>query len=192
MQRLSSGSPSIRHAREPESSAGQRFRWPTCGSDSEQRRRNGQRHCPVRAGARAEPVRESSMENRWLGVPCASCARSVCDCRNRRIGKATRSPFCPGRCRWIARGPVETLHAISKRTETMKKSGAVGLMGLAAKWLATVPPPIQAVFWRNITGFHPAVSAVQHDLHQCAGLFRAPLCRGKADACGLPAGADRL
>ncbi len=61
--------------------------------------------------------------------------------------------FLPRTLPLDSRGPVETLHAISKRTETMKKSGALGLMGLAAKWLATVPPPIQAVFWRNIPDF---------------------------------------
>ncbi len=48
-------------------------------------------------------------------------------------------------------GPIEMLHALSQRTETLKKSGAIGLAALAAKWLTTVPPLIQSVFWRNIT-----------------------------------------
>jgi len=51
------------------------------------------------------------------------------------------------------RGPVEMLHAISQRTEKLKKSGAIGIVGLVARWLATVPPPLQALFWRYIPDF---------------------------------------
>jgi hypothetical protein len=32
----------------------------------------------------------------------------------------------------------------------LKRSGALGFVGLAARWLAAAPPPLQALFWRNI------------------------------------------
>jgi diacylglycerol O-acyltransferase / wax synthase len=58
--------------------------------------------------------------------------------------------FLPVALPMDARGPVRMLQAVVTRTETLKRSGAVGLVGLAARWIAAAPPPIQALFWRNI------------------------------------------
>jgi diacylglycerol O-acyltransferase len=49
-----------------------------------------------------------------------------------------------------AHGPARMLQAVTRRTAALKKTGAAGFVGLAAKWLAAAPPPLQALFWRNI------------------------------------------
>ena len=43
--------------------------------------------------------------------------------------------------------PAEMLRAIAARTETMKRSGAAALLGLAGAFIAKAPPPLQALFW---------------------------------------------
>jgi diacylglycerol O-acyltransferase len=43
--------------------------------------------------------------------------------------------------------PAEMLRAIAARTETMKRSGAAALLGLAGAFIAKAPPPLQAFFW---------------------------------------------
>jgi diacylglycerol O-acyltransferase / wax synthase len=47
-------------------------------------------------------------------------------------------------------GPVRMLKAVTARTATLKRCGALGFVGVAAKWLAAAPPPVQALFWRSI------------------------------------------
>jgi hypothetical protein len=42
------------------------------------------------------------------------------------------------------------LQAVAARTESVKRSGAAGLVGLAGRWIAAAPPAIQALFWRGI------------------------------------------
>ena len=101
----------------------------------------------ARALNRYVKLHGESVVGRSVRVMCPISLRSA----EQKHKEGNQISFLPRALPLDARGPVETLHAISRRTEMLKKSGAVGLMGLAAKWLATVPPPIQAVFWRNIT-----------------------------------------
>jgi len=58
--------------------------------------------------------------------------------------------FLPVALPMDAHGPIRMLQAVAVRTEAMKRSGAAGLVGLAAKWIAAAPPPLQALFWRGI------------------------------------------
>jgi len=46
--------------------------------------------------------------------------------------------------------PVEMLHAVAERTETMKNARAAHLVALLATWIGAAPPPLQAAFWRAI------------------------------------------
>jgi diacylglycerol O-acyltransferase / wax synthase len=43
--------------------------------------------------------------------------------------------------------PAEMLRAVAARTETMKRSGAAGLVGVLAAFIAKAPPSLQALFW---------------------------------------------
>ena len=43
--------------------------------------------------------------------------------------------------------PAEMLRAIAVRTESMKRSGAAALFGLAGAFIAKAPPALQALFW---------------------------------------------
>jgi diacylglycerol O-acyltransferase len=44
--------------------------------------------------------------------------------------------------------PLRMLRAVAKRTEIMKSSRAAELVSLAASWLGSAPPPLQALFWQ--------------------------------------------
>jgi|SRR5579883_745285 diacylglycerol O-acyltransferase len=103
----------------------------------------------ARALARYVKLHGQSVVKRFARVVCPVNLRQA----DQNDGIGNQISFLPRALPLDARGPVETLHAISQRTVMLKKSGALGLVGLAARWLATVPPPIQALFWRNIPDF---------------------------------------
>lgn len=46
--------------------------------------------------------------------------------------------------------PASTLRAVRERTEIMKNARAAHLVALLASWLQAVPPPLQALFWREV------------------------------------------
>jgi len=46
--------------------------------------------------------------------------------------------------------PAKMLQAVALRTRIMKGARAADLVALAAAWLGSAPPPLQALFWRNI------------------------------------------
>lgn len=103
----------------------------------------------ARGLARYVKLHGQSVVRRFVRVLCPVNLRPAE--QNGHLGN--QISFLPRALPLDVRGPLEMLHAITKRTETLKKSGALGLMGLAARWLATVPPPLQALFWKNIPDF---------------------------------------
>jgi WS/DGAT/MGAT family acyltransferase len=46
--------------------------------------------------------------------------------------------------------PAGTLRAVSERTEIMKSARVAHLVALLASWLQAAPPPLQALFWREV------------------------------------------
>jgi len=77
--------------------------------------------------------------------------RIVCPVSLRKPGQEEGSgnqiSFMPVALPMDVQDPAEMLRAIAARTETMKSSGAAGLVGLAAAFIAKAPPPLQALFW---------------------------------------------
>jgi diacylglycerol O-acyltransferase / wax synthase len=103
----------------------------------------------ARALARYVKLHRQSVVKRFARVLCPVNLRAAEHDGN--LGN--QISFLPRALPLDERGPIEMLRAIAKRTETLKQSGALGLVGLAARLLAAVPPPLQALFWKNIPDF---------------------------------------
>ena len=86
------------------------------------------------------------MVNRFVRFVCPVSLRE--SAKKESLGN--QISFLPVALPMGVRSPIQTLRAVAARTEIMKKSGAAGLVGLAAHWIAAAPPPLQAVLWRTI------------------------------------------
>ena len=100
----------------------------------------------TRALARYAKLHGESVTNRFVRIVCPVNLRPA----DQNGGLGNQISFLPVALPMDAHGPIRMLQAVAKRTAALKQSGAAGLVGLAAKWLAAAPPPIQALFWRNI------------------------------------------
>jgi diacylglycerol O-acyltransferase len=100
----------------------------------------------VRALARYVKLHGQSVHNRFVRIVCPVNLRRA----DQNNGLGNQISFLPVALPLDARGPVRMLRAVAARTETLKRCGALGFAGLAAKWLAAAPPPLQALFWRSI------------------------------------------
>ena len=100
----------------------------------------------TRALARYVKLHGQSVVNRFVRIVCPVNLRLS----DHDSGLGYQISFLPIALPMDARGPVRMLQAVSARTETLKRSGALGFVTLAAKWLAAAPPPLQALFWRSI------------------------------------------
>lgn len=100
----------------------------------------------TRALARYVKLHGQSVVNRFVRIVCPVSLRQGA----RNDGLGNQISFLPVALPLGMRGPERTLKAVAARTEAMKRSGAAGLMGLAARWIAAAPPPLQAIFWRAI------------------------------------------
>jgi len=87
-----------------------------------------------------------SVVNRFARIVCPVSLHF----RNQQNGLGNQISFLPVALPLDCRGPVRTLQAVTARTETLKRSGALGFAALATKWLSAAPPVLQALFWRNI------------------------------------------
>jgi NRPS condensation-like uncharacterized protein len=87
-----------------------------------------------------------SVVNRFVRIVCPVSLRQS----GQKESLGNQISFLPVALPMGARGPIRTLRAVAARTEIMKKSGAAGLVGLAARWIAAAPPPLQALLWRTI------------------------------------------
>jgi diacylglycerol O-acyltransferase len=100
----------------------------------------------VRALAGYVKLHGQSVVNRLVRIVCPVSLRQ--NGQNGALGN--QISFLPVALPMDARGPIRTLQAVATRTEKMKRSGAAGLVGLAAQWIAAAPPPLQALFWHGI------------------------------------------
>ena len=100
----------------------------------------------TRALARYVRLHGESPANRFVRIVCPVNLRPV----DQNHGLGNQISFLPVALPLHARGPVPMLKEVAKRTETLKRSGAMGFVGLAAKWFAAAPAPLQALFWRSI------------------------------------------
>lgn len=90
-------------------------------------------------------LHNQSVVNRYVRIVCPVNLRA-----QEKGGLGNQISFLPVALPLDARGPVRMLQAVTARTEILKECGALGFVGLAAKWFSAVPPPLQALFWRNI------------------------------------------
>jgi diacylglycerol O-acyltransferase len=100
----------------------------------------------TRALARYVKLHGESVVNRFVRIVCPVSLRQ----EGQNDGLGNQISFLPVALPMDARGPMRMVQAVTKRTEALKRSKAMGLVGLAAKWLTAAPPPIQAFFWRSI------------------------------------------
>jgi len=100
----------------------------------------------TRALARYVKLHGQSVVNRFVRIVCPVNLRQA----DKDGGMGNQISFLPVALPMDARGPIRMLQAVATRTETLKRSGAVALVGLAARWIVAAPPPLQALFWRNI------------------------------------------
>ena len=87
-----------------------------------------------------------SVVGRFVRVVCPVNLRAP----DEKNGMGNRISFLPVALPLDARGPVRTLQAVTTRTETLKRSGALSFVAIAAEWFSAAPPALQALFWRNI------------------------------------------
>lgn len=102
----------------------------------------------TRALARYAKLHGESVVNRFVRIVCPVNLRTPD--QRAHSGLGNEISFLPIALPLDSRGPIRTLQAVTARTETLKHCGVLALVGLAAKWLSTLPPPLQAFFWRNI------------------------------------------
>lgn len=100
----------------------------------------------ARALARYVKLHGQSVVGRFVRIICPVNLRQS----DQANGLGNQISFLPVALPMDVRGPMRTLKAVTARTETLKRCGALGFVGVAAKWLAAAPPPLQALFWRSI------------------------------------------
>jgi diacylglycerol O-acyltransferase len=100
----------------------------------------------TRALARYVKMHGQSVVNRYVRYGCPVNLRQP----DQQGGLGNQISFLPVALPMDARGPIRMLQAVVKRTEALKRCGALSLVGLAARWFAAAPPPLHALFWRNI------------------------------------------
>jgi len=100
----------------------------------------------TRAIARYVKLHDQSVVNRYVRIVCPVSLRQA----DENNGPGNQISFLPVALPLDARGPARMLQAVASRTDTLKRCGALGFVGLAAKWFASAPPPLHALFWRSI------------------------------------------
>jgi diacylglycerol O-acyltransferase len=79
--------------------------------------------------------------------------RVVCPVNVRRDGGESlgnQITFLPVALPLGIASPAGTLRAVSERTEIMKSARVPHLVALLGSWLQAAPPPLQALFWREV------------------------------------------
>jgi len=100
----------------------------------------------TRAIARYVKLHDQSVVNRYVRIVCPVNLRQA----DENNGPGNQISFLPVALPLDARGPARMLQEVASRTDTLKRCGALGFVGLAAKWFASAPPPLHALFWRSI------------------------------------------
>ena len=101
----------------------------------------------TRAVSRYIQLHGEPVAGRFLRVVCPVNVRR--DDQGQSLGN--QITFMPVALPLDIENPVDMLHAVAERTEIMKNARAAHLVALAATWLGAAPPPLQALFWGNIS-----------------------------------------
>lgn len=97
----------------------------------------------TRALARYVKLHRQSITNRFVRIVFPISLRKP----GEEESLGNQISFIPVALPMDVRDPAEMLRAVAARTETMKRSGAAALLGLAAAFIAKAPTPLQALFW---------------------------------------------
>ena len=100
----------------------------------------------TRALARYVKLHGQTVVNRFVRIVCPVSLRKG----DQHGDLGNQISFLPVALPMGIRSPVQTLTAVTARTETMKHAGAAHMVGLAASCIAAAPPPLQALFWRGL------------------------------------------
>lgn len=99
----------------------------------------------ARAVARYAGEHGDRVDGRFLRVVCPVNMR-----RDSGESLGNQITFLPVALPLGIASPSGTLRAISERMEIMKNARAAHLVALLAAWLQAAPPPLQALFWREV------------------------------------------
>lgn len=100
----------------------------------------------TRALTRYVKLHGQSVVNRFVRIVCPVSLRT----NPKDASMGNQISFLPVALPLDSRGSVGTLQAVTARTETLKRWGALDFVGWVTKWLSGAPPALQALFWRNI------------------------------------------
>jgi diacylglycerol O-acyltransferase len=100
----------------------------------------------TRAVARYAELHGQSVEHRFVRMVCPYSLRR----NDNGESLGNQISFLPVALPLDVRDPVEMLNAVAARTKIMKGARAADLVALAAAWLGSAPPPLQALFWQGI------------------------------------------
>ena len=100
----------------------------------------------TRAIASYAKLHGQPVKNRLLRVVCPVSMRPEGQCES--LGN--RITFLPVVLPMDIANPVRMLQEVAARTETMKSAKAAELVAMAASWLGSAPPPLQAAFWGGL------------------------------------------
>jgi len=101
----------------------------------------------TRALARYVKLHGETVTNRLVRVVCPVNLRQV----DPHGGTGNEISFLPVALPMDVPQPLEMLHAVSTRTEAMKRLRAADMVGLAAACIAAAPPVLQELFWKGIS-----------------------------------------
>jgi diacylglycerol O-acyltransferase len=99
----------------------------------------------TRALAKYAKLHGQSVDGRLVRIVCPVSIRGD---QGESLGN--RITFMPVVLPMDGKDPVRMMQAVAARTEIMKNSGAAELLALAASWLGSAPPPLQAAFWGGL------------------------------------------
>ena len=100
----------------------------------------------TRAVARYTEMHGQSVTDRFIRMVCPYNLRR--DDHGESLGN--QISFLPVALPLDVADPQEMLRAVAARTRIMKSARAADLVALAAAWLGSAPPPLQALFWQGI------------------------------------------
>jgi diacylglycerol O-acyltransferase len=100
----------------------------------------------TRAVARYVRLHGQSVDHRFVRMVCPYSLRRG----DHGESLGNQISFLPVALPLDEQDPLETLRAVTTRTRIMKCVRAADLVALAAAWLGSAPPPLQALFWKNI------------------------------------------
>jgi len=100
----------------------------------------------TRAIARYVQMHGQPVKHRFVRLVCPFSMRRD----DQRESLGNQISFLPVALPLDIQDPMRLLKAVAARTEIMKSSRAAELVSLAASWLGSAPPPLQALFWQTI------------------------------------------